>query len=80
MRIQKLFADEVLLPELQSLLTLLLQKFQREWHEEVIKDKVTSCGCYQFEEFRDILDTMLRSLSNMGEISNTQLPQETNTV
>ncbi|KAL5807625.1 hypothetical protein ACOSQ3_028316 [Xanthoceras sorbifolium] len=69
MRIQKLFADEVLLPELQSLLTLLLQKFQREWHEEVIKDK-----------FRDILDTMLRSLSNMGEISNTQLPQETNTV
>ncbi|KAK9283143.1 hypothetical protein L1049_011374 [Liquidambar formosana] len=38
--IQKLFPNEVL-PELQRLLTLLLQKFQREWREEVLKDQVT---------------------------------------
>ncbi|GMH01154.1 hypothetical protein Nepgr_002993 [Nepenthes gracilis] len=38
--IQKLFPGEVL-PELQRLLTLLLQKFQREWQKEVFKDKVT---------------------------------------
>ncbi|KAJ4835782.1 hypothetical protein Tsubulata_027047 [Turnera subulata] len=38
--IQKLFPDEVL-PELQRLLTLLLQKFQREWREDVFKDQVT---------------------------------------
>lgn len=37
--IQKLFPDEVL-PELQRLLTLLLQKFQREWQEDVLKDQV----------------------------------------
>ncbi|XP_044484241.1 COMM domain-containing protein 9-like [Mangifera indica] len=37
--IQKLFPSEVL-PELQRLLTLLLQKFQREWREEVLKDQV----------------------------------------
>ncbi|KAI9174349.1 hypothetical protein LWI28_015994 [Acer negundo] len=37
--IQKLFPTEVL-PELQRLLTLLLQKFQREWREEVLKDQV----------------------------------------
>ena len=39
--IQKLFPDEVL-PELQRLLTLLLQKFQREWREDVLKDQVRS--------------------------------------
>uniref|UniRef100_A0A5B6ZHY6 COMM domain-containing protein n=1 Tax=Davidia involucrata TaxID=16924 RepID=A0A5B6ZHY6_DAVIN len=38
--IQKLFPNEVL-PELQRLLTLLLQKFQREWREDVSKDEVT---------------------------------------
>ncbi|CBI15661.3 hypothetical protein VitviT2T_025680 [Vitis vinifera] len=37
--IQKLFPDEVL-PELQRLLTLLLQKFQREWREDVLNDQV----------------------------------------
>ncbi|KAJ0105151.1 hypothetical protein Patl1_18275 [Pistacia atlantica] len=37
--IQKLFPSEVL-PELQRLLTLLLQKFQKEWREEVLKDQV----------------------------------------
>ncbi|PON72143.1 HCaRG [Trema orientale] len=36
--IQKLFPSEVL-PELQRLLTLLLQKFQREWREDAIKDQ-----------------------------------------
>ncbi|KAI8529205.1 hypothetical protein RHMOL_Rhmol12G0206500 [Rhododendron molle] len=37
--IQKLFPNEVL-PEYQRLLTLLLQKFQREWREDVQKDQV----------------------------------------
>lgn len=36
--IQNLFPDEVL-PELQRLLTLLLQKFQREWREDAMKDQ-----------------------------------------
>ncbi|EEF51794.1 uncharacterized protein LOC8269241 [Ricinus communis] len=38
--IQKLFPSEVL-PELQRLLTILLQKFQKEWQEDVFKDQVT---------------------------------------
>ncbi|KAL9261590.1 hypothetical protein AKJ16_DCAP05934 [Drosera capensis] len=38
--IQKSFPDEVL-PQLQRLLTLLLKKFQREWRQDVSKDKVT---------------------------------------
>ncbi|KAG6522608.1 uncharacterized protein LOC122053038 [Zingiber officinale] len=38
--IQKLFPLEVL-PELQRLLTLLLQKFQREWREDVLKDQAS---------------------------------------
>ncbi|CDP19729.1 unnamed protein product [Coffea canephora] len=36
--IQNLFPAEVL-PELQRLLTLLLQKFHREWHDDVLKDQ-----------------------------------------
>ncbi|XP_020087714.1 COMM domain-containing protein 9-like isoform X2 [Ananas comosus] len=38
--IQKLFPQEVL-PELQRLLTLLLQKFQREWREDALKDQIS---------------------------------------
>ncbi|KDP30921.1 hypothetical protein JCGZ_11297 [Jatropha curcas] len=37
--IQKLFPNEVL-PELQRLLTILLQKFHKEWREDVFKDQV----------------------------------------
>ncbi|KAG6404181.1 hypothetical protein SASPL_136421 [Salvia splendens] len=37
--IHKLFPAEVL-PELQRLLTLLLQKFQREWQQDISKDQV----------------------------------------
>ncbi|OVA09522.1 HCaRG [Macleaya cordata] len=37
--IQKLFPQEVL-PELQRLLTILLQKFQREWRDDALKDQV----------------------------------------
>ncbi|KAL8466679.1 hypothetical protein ACS0TY_035653 [Phlomoides rotata] len=37
--IHKLFPAEVL-PELQRLLTLLLQKFQKEWQEDISKDEV----------------------------------------
>ncbi|KAL5741103.1 hypothetical protein ACOSP7_027835 [Xanthoceras sorbifolium] len=84
MRIQKLFADEVLLPELQSLLTLLLQKFQREWHEEVIKDKFQNDAQSQSGEmevkFRLARVQRYSRYHAEGEISNTQLPQETNTV
>ncbi|CAM0144474.1 unnamed protein product [Urochloa decumbens] len=39
--IPKLFPDEVP-PELQKLLTLLLQKFQPEWKEDVLKDKASA--------------------------------------
>lgn len=38
---QKLFPDEVL-PELKRLLTLLLQKFQNEWREDISEDPVRS--------------------------------------
>ncbi|XP_072973549.1 uncharacterized protein [Typha angustifolia] len=38
--IHKLFPQEVL-PELQRLLTLLLQKFQHEWREDAVKDQVS---------------------------------------
>ncbi|CAA7396247.1 unnamed protein product [Spirodela intermedia] len=38
--IQKLFPEEVT-PEIQRLLTLLLQKFQREWREDAHKDQVS---------------------------------------
>lgn len=37
--IQKLFPEEVL-PEIQRLLTLLLQKFHKEWREDIAKDQV----------------------------------------
>ncbi|KAL5717601.1 hypothetical protein ACHQM5_010583 [Ranunculus cassubicifolius] len=37
--IRKLFPQEVS-PELQRLLTLLLQKFQTEWRDDVLKDQV----------------------------------------
>jgi len=43
--IPKLFPDEVL-PELQKLLTLLLQKFQRQWQEDVMKDQVSCFTVY----------------------------------
>ncbi|XP_077212229.1 uncharacterized protein LOC143847317 [Tasmannia lanceolata] len=36
----KIFPHEVL-PELQRLLTLLLQKFQREWRDDALKDQVS---------------------------------------
>jgi hypothetical protein len=39
--VAKLFPEEVS-PELQRLLTLLLQKFQPEWQEDVAKDQVKS--------------------------------------
>ena len=54
--IPKLFPSEVL-PELQKLLTLLLQKFQREWQEEVLKDQVSNFTAYLVYE-RD-LDTLI---------------------
>lgn len=52
--IQKLFPSEVL-PELQRLLTLLLQKFQREWQEDLLKDQVrTSIMVYTASFIQEI--------------------------
>lgn len=45
--IQKLFPSEVL-PELQRLLTLLLQKFQGEWRRDALKDQVRDSRCSTF--------------------------------
>lgn len=42
--IESLFPDEVL-PEIQRLLTLLLQKFQNEWREDVLKEQVRNFAC-----------------------------------
>lgn len=42
--IQRLFPEEVL-PEIQRLLTLLLQKFQNEWREDVLKEQVRNFAC-----------------------------------
>jgi len=41
--IPKLFPEEVP-PELQKLLTLLLQKFQPEWQQDAAKDQVRVTG------------------------------------
>uniref|UniRef100_A0A453S726 Uncharacterized protein n=3 Tax=Aegilops tauschii subsp. strangulata TaxID=200361 RepID=A0A453S726_AEGTS len=41
--IPKLFPQEVL-PELQRLLTLLLQKFQPEWREDTLKDQASAAN------------------------------------
>lgn len=51
--IQKLFPPEVS-PELQRLLVLLLQKFQREWKNDALKDQVWSLF-YAFELGLNIL-------------------------
>ncbi|CAL9131348.1 unnamed protein product [Musa acuminata var. zebrina] len=58
--IQKLFPPEVL-PELQRLLTLLLQKFQREWREDVLKDQVSlprlkAMTCNVVNQIQDSVD------------------------
>ncbi|XP_022871601.1 uncharacterized protein LOC111390739 isoform X1 [Olea europaea var. sylvestris] len=54
----KLFPAEVL-PELQRLLTLLLQKFQKEWREDISKDQLY---CLQVDP--PSLKTMTWSMAN----------------
>lgn len=49
--IQKLFPEKVL-PELTRLLTLLLQKFQREWREDISNDEVR---VHPFIVYREII-------------------------
>ncbi|WOL04398.1 hypothetical protein Cni_G13119 [Canna indica] len=71
--IQKLFPNEVL-PELQRLLTLLLQKFQREWREDVLKDQlqddthsVSGGSKVKFQLRKDALETMLKSMYSLRD-------------
>lgn len=42
--IERLFPHEVL-PQIQRLLTLLLQKLQNEWREDVLKEEVRNFAC-----------------------------------
>ncbi|XP_076932470.1 uncharacterized protein LOC143598023 [Bidens hawaiensis] len=73
--IQKLFPDEVL-PEIQRLLTLLLQKFHREWREDLLKEQIQNNTRpnsgetdVNFLVSKDKLETMLKSMS--GQLSET---------
>ncbi|TYG57988.1 hypothetical protein ES288_D08G186300v1, partial [Gossypium darwinii] len=70
--IQKLFPSEVL-PKLERLLTLLLQKFQREWRADVHMDKLQNdMQCPQesdlsFQLAKETLDTMLKSVYSIRD-------------
>ncbi|KAL6584464.1 hypothetical protein OROMI_003753 [Orobanche minor] len=71
--IQKLFPAQVL-PELQRLLTLLLQKFQKEWREDISKDQLHGGATSNMDE-RDVKsvlakDTMEMMLKSMYHIRN----------
>ncbi|XP_076891784.1 uncharacterized protein LOC143543318 [Bidens hawaiensis] len=73
--IQKVFPDEVL-PEIQRLLTLLLQKFHREWREDLLKEQIQNNTRpnsgetdVNFLVSKDELETMLKSMS--GQLSET---------
>ncbi|XP_024317223.1 uncharacterized protein LOC100836660 [Brachypodium distachyon] len=80
--IPKLFPEEVL-PELQRLLTLLLQKFQPEWRQDTAKDQ-PHCGTSSVEDSsksgqkevklrlaKDSLDKMLKDMyPNKEQVSN----------
>ncbi|KAL3522763.1 hypothetical protein ACH5RR_015597 [Cinchona calisaya] len=83
--IQKLFPAEVL-PELQRLLTLLLQKFHREWHEDLRKDQLQSDAesnlgkmDVNFQLSKDTLETMLQSMYPV-ETSDRNGTQESNLI
>ncbi|GJZ77404.1 putative HCaRG protein, partial [Tanacetum coccineum] len=74
--IQKLIPAEVS-PEIQRLLTLLLQKFHREWREDISKDQLQSntrpnseAMDVNFPLAKDRLETMLKSLQR-DQQSNT---------
>ncbi|KAL4584786.1 hypothetical protein LXL04_009396 [Taraxacum kok-saghyz] len=71
--IQKLFPAEVL-PEIQRLLTLLLQKFHNEWREDILKDQLQSNTKpnsgetdVNFQLSKDTLETMLESMQSMRD-------------
>ncbi|KAI7740399.1 hypothetical protein M8C21_017157 [Ambrosia artemisiifolia] len=73
--IQKLFPAEVL-PEIQRLLTLLLQKFHREWREDISKDQIQNNirpnsgeTDVTFQVSKDKLETMFKSMR--GQLSET---------
>ncbi|KAL5543904.1 hypothetical protein UlMin_007688 [Ulmus minor] len=78
--IQNLFPDEVL-PELQRLLILLLQKFQREWREDVAKNQatlprlkaVTWDMANQDTEFTDPVAVMNLKLQSDSQIQSKEL-------
>nr|XP_043617371.1 uncharacterized protein LOC122589186 [Erigeron canadensis] len=71
--IQKLFPAEVL-PEIQRLLTLLLQKFHSQWREDLSKDQINSSTVLNsggtdvnFKLAKDTLETMLKSMHSMAD-------------
>ncbi|CAH1423193.1 unnamed protein product [Lactuca virosa] len=69
--IQKLFPEEVL-PEIQRLLTLLLQKFHKEWREDIAKDQSNTEPNsgetdVNFQLSKDRLETMLKSMYSMSD-------------
>ncbi|KAK1433917.1 hypothetical protein QVD17_10835 [Tagetes erecta] len=74
--IQKLFPAEVL-PEIQRLLTLLLQKFHKEWREDILKDQIQNNTRpnsgetdVNFQVSKDKLETMLKSMRD--QLSETR--------
>ncbi|XP_071731765.1 uncharacterized protein [Rutidosis leptorrhynchoides] len=78
--IQKLFPAEVS-PEIQRLLTLLLQKFHREWREDISKDQPQSNTRPNLGETavnihlsKDKLETMLKSMQSIRDpLSNSDI-------
>ncbi|KAI3499565.1 hypothetical protein L1887_35368 [Cichorium endivia] len=71
--IQKLFPAEVL-PEIQRLLTLLLQKFHTEWREDISKDQLQSNmpsnsteTDVNFQLSKNTLETMLKSMYSIRD-------------
>ncbi|PWA95829.1 HCaRG [Artemisia annua] len=75
--IQKLIPAEVS-PEIQRLLTLLLQKFHREWREDISKDQLQSntrpnseAMDVNFPLAKDRLETMLKSMQRDQQLITT---------
>ncbi|KAL8250338.1 hypothetical protein R6Q59_034031 [Mikania micrantha] len=67
--IQKLFPPEVL-PEIQRLLTLLFQKFHKDWRQDISEDQILNKNTrpnsgeadVNFQVSKDKLETMMKSL------------------
>ncbi|KAL6497178.1 hypothetical protein OROGR_029107 [Orobanche gracilis] len=78
--IQKLFPAQVL-PELQRLLTLLLQKFQKEWREDISKDQIHGDATPNMDErdvksvlAKDTMEMMLKSMYHIRDELSESAP------